>query len=259
MSKTKYELAHEAWPLLTQWAAQHACPTYTDLASALGYRSARVARQPLWALADFCTEKELPPLTSIVVSKSTGKPGAGFTWEAGIRDAQERAHAYDWSTVLPPFAPGFLKDDTTPGASSASGFQVPDNKVQSNGRGPYQAEFRRRLQRVYGGSCALCRTRHRAFLVASHIVPWALDSHNRLNPRNGILLCVLHDRAYEEGIVRVQKDLSVDVLAMGSGAGSSLQRALEDTSRRLRVAIPRLRPDPAFLSWRLSRKTSAGA
>lgn len=259
VSKTKYELAHEAWPFLTRWAAQNARPTYTELAAVLGYRSARVARQPLWALADFCTEKELPPLTSIVVSKSTGEPGAGFTWEGGIRDAQERAQAYDWSTVAAPFPPGFLRDDTTSGPASTMGHHVPDKKVQSNGRGPYQAEFRRRLQRVYGGSCALCRTKHRAFLVASHIVPWALDSHNRLNPRNGILLCVLHDRAFEEGAVRVHKDLSVEVLSLGSGAGSSLLRALADTSARLRVALPRLRPDPEFLAWRLSRKAPARA
>jgi len=33
-------------------------------------------------------------------------------------------------------------------------------------------------------------------LNASHIIPWRVDSTNRLNPRNGICLNALHDRAF---------------------------------------------------------------
>jgi predicted restriction endonuclease len=33
-------------------------------------------------------------------------------------------------------------------------------------------------------------------LVASHIVPWARDTKQRMNPRKGLYLNALHDRAF---------------------------------------------------------------
>jgi putative restriction endonuclease len=36
--------------------------------------------------------------------------------------------------------------------------------------------------------------------VASHIVPWRADTQNRLNPRNGLCLSALHDKAFDQGL-----------------------------------------------------------
>jgi len=37
--------------------------------------------------------------------------------------------------------------------------------------------------------------------TASHIVPWAEDERNRLNPRNGLCLNALHDRAFDRHLM----------------------------------------------------------
>lgn len=59
------------------------------------------------------------------------------------------------------------------------------------------------------------------FLVASHIVPWSVDADNRLNPRNGLLLNVFLDKAFDRGYmtidastfaVRVSSDIKDDMV-----------------------------------------------
>jgi len=51
----------------------------------------------------------------------------------------------------------------------------------------------------YSNTCALCEIHQSDLLVCSHIVPWTIDSDNRLNPANAILLCSLHDSLFDKG------------------------------------------------------------
>ena len=46
-------------------------------------------------------------------------------------------------------------------------------------------------------------------LVASHIIPWARDPKQRMNPRNGLCLNALHDRAFVRGLIFVGKDMTL--------------------------------------------------
>src|SRR5665647_2819139 len=57
--------------------------------------------------------------------------------------------------------------------------------------------FRSLILSVYNEQCAICNMPVRRLLVASHIVPWSVDPSQRMNPRNGICLCSLHDRAFD--------------------------------------------------------------
>lgn len=129
-----------------------------------------------------------------------------------------------------------------------------DRDVQVNGRGPYQDLFRKMLLKVYGGCCAMCDTRHSDFLVASHIVPWSIDSRNRLNPKNGILLCRIHDAAFEVGVVRIAEDLSIEVVENRTTIlGKDLRAALKKTRKRIVCSKVGLRPARLFLEWRLTQ------
>jgi len=46
-------------------------------------------------------------------------------------------------------------------------------------------------------------------LIASHIVPWSKDKNNRLNPRNGLCLSALHDKAFDRGLIALDNDFRV--------------------------------------------------
>jgi putative restriction endonuclease len=90
-------------------------------------------------------------------------------------------------------------------------------------------------------------------LVASHIVPWADDSQNRLNPHNGLLLCRTHDSAFECGLIRIKPDGEVIVaISDPRQLGKDLHDCLQRTHHKLRAVSARFAPASEFLQWRFS-------
>lgn len=255
-----FELGYLAWPVLVQASKERRIINYGDLAEAIGYRGARPTRFALEPIQNLCMEKGWPPLTSIVVNKASGLPGKGFiAWPGDIKEAHEQVFAFAWEELPRPFPPNHRRRFVPlPDANAQlpDNFEVPDVEVLVNGRGPYQERFRKILLRLYGGRCALCDTRFPSALIASHIVPWAADRRNRLNPRNGVLLCHTHDAAFEAGLLRIGKDYRVMV---GRLAGETLGRDLaaylrHSTASSLRLPAKESRPGPEFLEWPLAEQ-----
>ena len=71
--------------------------------------------------------------------------------------------------------------------------------------------FRRAVLSAYDYRCCITGLAIPKLLVASHIVPWRTDPTNRLNPRNGLCLSMLHDKAFDVGIITIAEDMSVRV------------------------------------------------
>lgn len=63
----------------------------------------------------------------------------------------------------------------------------------------YQDVLRKIILNNYQNKCALCSIDKSDLLICSHIVPWSIDSKNRLNPQNAICLCALHDKLFDKG------------------------------------------------------------
>lgn len=80
-----------------------------------------------------------------------------------------------------------------------------------------QSFFRRRVLSAYNNRCCITGLGVPALLTASHIVPWASDAANRLNPRNGLCLNTLHDRAFDRGLLWVDEDFVVRLSAQLHG------------------------------------------
>ncbi len=76
-----------------------------------------------------------------------------------------------------------------------------------------QSFFRRRVLSAYDHRCCITGLSVPALLTASHIVPWASDAANRLNPRNGLCLNTLHDRAFDRGLLWVDENFVVHISA----------------------------------------------
>lgn len=71
--------------------------------------------------------------------------------------------------------------------------------------------FRQSVLSAYKYQCCITGLSVPKLLVASHIVPWRVDAANRLNPSNGLCLSMLHDKAFDAGIITITKDLTVSV------------------------------------------------
>jgi predicted restriction endonuclease len=70
-----------------------------------------------------------------------------------------------------------------------------------------QSFFRRSVLASYGYRCSFCTLEVRGLLTASHIVPWNVSEQLRADPRNGLCLCSLHDRAFDRGLMSVDEQL----------------------------------------------------
>lgn len=74
--------------------------------------------------------------------------------------------------------------------------KVREVKVRVN-----QNVFRQIVLANYDGKCALTGIDLAELLVASHIIPWAENEQERLNPENGICLSSLYDKAFDRGLI----------------------------------------------------------
>lgn len=80
---------------------------------------------------------------------------------------------------------------------------VDDQVSTSKSRSSAQAVFAKAVKSNYGWECAVTGIKAKAFLVASHIVPWSEDKEIRLDPTNGICLSTFVDRAFDAGFLTI--------------------------------------------------------
>lgn len=258
----QFELASLAWGPLVQSAAQHHLLTYQDLAQPLGLRGARPVRFALGPIQSLCSERGHPPLTSIVINKRTRLPGPGFIAGTGkLKEDHDSVFAFDWSSVPSPFLAATLTRRPTVFSKRSAKpdpreFEVPDQEVFVNGRGPFQVRFRKMLWRAYGGRCCLCESKLPELLVASHIVPWAVDRRNRLNPHNGLLLCRTHDCLFEGGLLRILPGLEVQIIeTRPTVLGNALAHfVVTQTRKSVRSCRRGYEPGIEFLEWSLGHR-----
>lgn len=71
--------------------------------------------------------------------------------------------------------------------------------------------FRQAVLAAYDETCCITGLNEKELLIAGHIRPWRLDEKNRLNPRNGLALNALHDKAFELGYITITPDYLIKV------------------------------------------------
>ncbi len=74
-----------------------------------------------------------------------------------------------------------------------------------------QNVFRQIVLANYSGKCAITGIMIPELLVASHIIPWAKNEQERLNPQNGIAINGLHDRAFEVGYITITPEYKIKI------------------------------------------------
>jgi putative restriction endonuclease len=145
-----------------------------------------------------------------------------------------------------------IDDDTALAESEAlSPFEAGKTRAATVQVRVNQSLFRRAVLTGYGSTCCISGLSEERLLIASHIVPWAEDDHNRLNPQNGLCLSALHDRAFDQGLITVSPDYRVLVspqLKKKSADVFAAETLLRFDDRP--IAMPeRFAPRQDFLEW----------
>jgi putative restriction endonuclease len=74
-----------------------------------------------------------------------------------------------------------------------------------------QSFFRKSVLAAYNCTCCITGLQNPEFLIAGHIRPWGIDEANRLNPRNGLAMNSLHDKAFESGLLTIAPDYKIKI------------------------------------------------
>lgn len=69
-----------------------------------------------------------------------------------------------------------------------------------------QSYFRKMVLANYGGKCCVTGMNIPQILRASHIVAWASDKRNRMNPENGLCLSATYDAAFDKHLISFDDD-----------------------------------------------------
>jgi putative restriction endonuclease len=122
-------------------------------------------------------------------------------------------------------------------------------------RGMAQAIFRKVLLRVYEGHCAFCGLTFEDALEASHLIPWGdATPQERLDPRNGLLLCSIHHSLLDAGFITITRSGLVAYSDPNGEDGpySPADKALTLALHGKRASLPRYKQHrPA--DWALTR------
>jgi len=114
-----------------------------------------------------------------------------------------------------------------------------------------QSFFRRTVLASYDFTCSACAISRPALLNAGHIKPWSTDEKARTNPRSGISFCVLHDRAFDRGLITVLPSYELRVTAdlMGLSAIPVARAAFSDLAGS-RIRLPsKFQPHREFIEY----------
>ncbi|MBQ0798607.1 MAG: HNH endonuclease [Porticoccaceae bacterium] len=124
-----------------------------------------------------------------------------------------------------------------------------DKIVQTKAR-VGQTFFRQAVLSAYNYRCAITGLSVPKLLVASHIIPWRKDEKNRLNPRNGLSLSMLHDKAFDVGIITINEDMTVRVSKNNYPSGDEFYtKALLQYDGKPIFLPDKFPPNPAFLEY----------
>ena len=72
-----------------------------------------------------------------------------------------------------------------------------------------QQAFRSMILNFYERRCAITGINISDMLVASHIIPWAENQKERLNPENGLCLSALYDKSFDKGFISFDNNYCV--------------------------------------------------
>lgn len=211
-----------------------------------------IGRTPGALAMKMCNIASLDPAIT-----STGRSGLGNA-SALDREVWDEFHA-DWDGLAMDCqhilerlraARGLqaTKDQEIPNDDEAEDF-TGESRLAVTERRLRQHFFRRAVLSSYRERCCMTGLSDSRLLIASHIVPWSKDKHNRLNPRNGLCLSALHDKAFDLGLITLDEDYRVILSSDLSRRNDTFARQAFHRLEGRKITLPeRFEPDKALLA-----------
>lgn len=113
-----------------------------------------------------------------------------------------------------------------------------------------QGFFRKTVLASYNQTCCITGIQTPELLIASHIIPWAANEKERMNPQNGLCLNALHDKAFDKGLLTITPDYRIRISEYLISKLNDQNQELFIPYNGLRITAPqRFFPNPSFLEY----------
>jgi len=112
-----------------------------------------------------------------------------------------------------------------------------------------QEIFRGVVLSNFDNQCCITGIKFTELIVASHITTWRDDTKNRLNPKNGLALNCLHDKAFDKHLITVTEDLKIKISSnfyKHANVLSIKQNFIDFDSQQI-ITPKKFEPDALFL------------
>lgn len=115
-----------------------------------------------------------------------------------------------------------------------------------------QSFFRNTVLSSYGSTCCITGISTPQLLITSHIKPWRSSSPTeKTDPRNGICLNALHDKAFDLGYITIRKDYSLVISKKLKDVydGESIERYFGMYDGATIIMPEKFLPNPVYLEY----------
>lgn len=118
-----------------------------------------------------------------------------------------------------------------------------------------QSFFRKMILASYNNTCCITGMKTKELLIAGHIKPWSLDEKNRLNPRNGIAINSLHDRAFEVGLISIDTNYKINVAKeLLISKDPNIEDYFKKFHKKEMIVPSKFLPDSEFLAFHFNER-----
>ncbi|MBS9768263.1 MAG: HNH endonuclease [Flavobacteriaceae bacterium] len=110
--------------------------------------------------------------------------------------------------------------------------------------------FRNAVLASYNSKCCLTGINISELLIASHIIPWSKNAEHRLNPKNGLCLNSLHDKAFDRGLISFDNDFRMIISSkLKENKSNYIEKYFLDLEKQ-QICLPnKFLPECEFLTY----------
>ena len=109
--------------------------------------------------------------------------------------------------------------------------------------------FRKSVLSAYNNKRCISGLSMPKLLVASHIMPWRVDPENRLNPSNGLCLSVIHDKAFDIGLIAIGDDMTILISEKNMASDAFYESTIKNYQGKTISCPDKFHPNLDFLSY----------
>ncbi len=115
--------------------------------------------------------------------------------------------------------------------------------------------FRQAILASYNNTCCITGISQPELLIAGHIIPWSVDTKNRMNPSNGLALNGLHDKAFELGLISISPEYKILISSeLKKNKTESVKQYFLAYEKREIILPSKFLPDHKFLKYHNKRR-----